>query len=244
MLLGLATTRALVFRRLPERDEEMKTIAEWQKAAYECARSKGFHDCRECDGGRHNPQLGREDANCDRCNGTGLAPMTPTRIGARLAGIHAAISRAYECLRRGRTDLIWVAPDETHRYLDRLLVSDYVRQQTKAAGYKPEGFGIELADVFLRLCDLAESLAHPLREPETQEASDEFKGSPDQIAATLNDLHGVLGSAYPLEMACAAGTDVLQDTLDLLASVAKACNVDLLAMAELKYQYNLTRPER
>ncbi len=78
-----------------------------------------------------------------REDGTEYDPLDPERIAARLALIHGEVSEALEECARGRMDL-W-----------------------HSEGGKPEGFGVELADVFLRLVDLAEStgvnLGHMVR---------------------------------------------------------------------------------
>lgn len=61
---------------------------------------------------------------------------TPEQIGSRLALIHAEVSEALEDLRH--------TPDDLHLKL--------------TPGGKPVGFVVELADVIIRVCDLAEGL--------------------------------------------------------------------------------------
>lgn len=69
--------------------------------------------------------------------------LDPTRIASRIALIHGELSEALEEVSRGRMELY----------------------HTAAGGsLKPEGFGIELADVFLRLVDLAHSCGIDLDE--------------------------------------------------------------------------------
>jgi hypothetical protein len=217
-----------------------RTIKQWQEDAYACARSKGFHDCKTCDGEGDNGFL----QNCPTCNGTGLAPLTPTRIGARLAAVHAEISEAYECVARGRMGVYFERKDGacvvTHgddkNYWAELL----------ERGFKPEGFGIELADVFLRLCDLAESLGVQILENEpvggiTAQSVD----TAEKLAAELNTLHYVLAdwTNEPADTSVEQRWgSALTATMLCLRRLATACNVDLLAMAELKHAWNLTRP--
>jgi NTP pyrophosphatase (non-canonical NTP hydrolase) len=74
----------------------------------------------------------------DGCGGPGAAPhLEPMRIASRLALIHSEVSEALEaCVRNDMA----------------------LRYETDADGnQKPEGFPAELADVFLRLVDLARS---------------------------------------------------------------------------------------
>lgn len=219
-----------------------RTIAEWQKAAHDNARSKGFHDCRLC------VRTGACDVTnpngCPACNGTGLAPMTPTRIGARLAGIHAAISRAYECVARGEMKFYWLTPQGyKHSDFERTKVAEknQLRPMTLAdalkQGFKPEGFGVKLADVFLRLCDLAESLGarmiYDFEDHDLGPISDS-----EEITHQLNWLHREIPvSLFPVD-----SRTTLQNIVRRLHMLAIRCGVDLLAMAELKHSYNLIRP--
>lgn len=206
----------------------MKTIAEWQTAAYECARSKGFHDCRVCEG-----MGGANGVRCMTCNGTGLAPMTPTRIGSKLALIHCEIAEATECVVRGKMELYYTGPCST---CHNSTGAFHVNPKPEWNCLKPEGFGIELADVFLRLCDLAESLGLEL---DTQRL--DLYAAPDsgaeETVERLFYLHKQVSLVEPTNV-----RNALDYVLAALARTAKASGVDLLAMAELKYQYNLTRP--
>lgn len=218
----------------------MRTITEWQKAAYACAREHGFHDCRVCGA----DMCSTPGVNCPACNGTGLAPMTPTRIGARLAAIHSEIAEAYQCVARGRMELYWLAPDGTSMppqpgefsALQGASYTAFLRSQ----GCKPEGFGIELADVFLRLCALAEALGVQLWP--TNDSTIYDTSSTEQVASNLNRLHELLsydetasGDRYRVELS-------LSTVYHRLWTIAYSHHIDLLAMAELKHAYNLTRP--
>lgn len=202
-----------------------RTTAEWQKLAYECARSKGFHDCRECAGlGYKN---GKTDLCC-ACDGTGLAPMTPTRIGAMLALIHREISEATECVARGRMELRWEAAVPMPFEIEG---GDFHRE-IFAKGWRPEGFGIELADVFLRLCDLAESLG--VKMGDQPPFSVRVLNTPEQMANALNDLHG--------HVACVSHDEPfeVQRVLNGVRELAACAGVDLFDMAELKHAYDLS----
>ncbi len=65
-------------------------------------------------------------------------PYDPTWLAARLALIHSEVSEALECVRDGKIATYF----EVDRY----------------GNEKPEGLGPELADVVIRVLDLAESL--------------------------------------------------------------------------------------
>jgi hypothetical protein len=117
-------------------------------------------------------------------------------------------------------------------------------EQQLGAGSKPEGFPIELADVFLRLCDFAESVGIQMDEP-FAEASYAFSAdNPESVACELNELHNSLAACQW------GGPDhqidgyVLSGCLSHLFSAAAATGVDLLAMAEIKHEHNKTRPHK
>lgn len=78
--------------------------------------------------------LARRKGFHDGCGDPGSPQhLNPQRIASRLALIHAEVSEALECVARGE------------------MTTDYGELQ------KPEGFPAELADIFLRLVDLAHS---------------------------------------------------------------------------------------
>lgn len=72
----------------------------------------------------------------------GESPRDPRVIATKLALIHGELFEALEEIRAGRSDLYYNAPPGS----------------PPGPRDKPEGFGIELADVALRLFDLAGSL--------------------------------------------------------------------------------------
>lgn len=230
----------------------MRTLAEWQRDAYALAVEKGFHDCRRCNGTKSITHPTVENAMwCPDCNGTGrVDPHSPTRIAARLALIHCEISEAVECVARGYMEIYFERErEEAGAGLVYACYPDAAgldHALLLKQGYKPEGFGIELADVFLRLCDLAESLGfdanvvdikpRPLDEP--------FDASkPEEIACVLNDMHRYVAAVSIAEASKPrARRSGLERPIGTLFDIAHACNVDLLAMAELKHTYNATRP--
>ncbi len=63
----------------------------------------------------------------------------PTWLGARLALVHSEVSEALECVRRGQMTRTYPGP-------------------RNGDATKPEGLPTELADVVIRVLDLAESL--------------------------------------------------------------------------------------
>lgn len=217
-----------------------KTIREWQKAAYELACEKGFHsrECSRCSGAG----VTDHEQPCRKCAGSAVEridPHSPTRIAARLALIHAEISEAGECVARGDMSLYFVR--------DNLEASprDFTSNEVAVKhGYKPEGFPIELADVFLRLCDLAESLGHSIA---IRDVSGNIGkcDSPEGIAAGLFQLHQHLSDVYAFTYIGVPSQWDGQLELDTFASLllgfAAARNIDLLAMAELKHEYERSR---
>lgn len=211
-----------------------RTIKEWQEAAHAHAVAKGFHSriCPECD---TRPQ--GQVSDCTTCGGRGyqdVDPFSDTRIGSRLALIHCEISEAAECVARERMALYWVCPKVSRG--NRLEVTTMDTDRYLRAGWKPEGFGIELADVFLRLCDFAESLGLSMDacSPTSDESFD--SSNPEHIACALAELHDTVAAA------CGHVSYAAQYVLQHLTDIAAGCGVDLLAMAEIKHAYNLTRP--
>ena len=228
----------------------MKTIAEWQRAAYELAVAKGFHDCRACNGHRELPAPPPVDSVvCPACNGSGRCdPTKRTRIASCLALIHCEISEAVECVARGFMHLHWLAPDGTRTGKVENLTVEQARSWTnylRGQNYKPEGFPVELADVFLRTCDLAESLKVELKYDFDKRHTFTPLTDPEAIAAALRGVHKCLDS-FDLEpyFGFQLARSGLTSTLHALHQVAHATGVDLLAMAELKHAYNQTRPIR
>jgi len=240
-----------------------RTIKEWQRAAYELAVAKGWHhrECPKCHGFKANPDRPLGSGDCLHCKGTGrvlIDPHSPTRIASRLALIHCEISEAVECVARGRMEL-WF-PARTTKFTDGLPSEPYESDALEGKhtdlarasklvfmGFKPEGFGIELADVFLRLCDLAESLGV---EAEMRALSKRYLpdvSTPEDIAAELYAVHCTIGDWIgDTEDRVVEGgfAQAISECLYMLNRLAVACNVDLLAMAELKHSYNKTRPIR
>jgi hypothetical protein len=106
-------------------------------------------------------------------------------------------------------------------------------------GLKPEGFGVELADVFLRLCDFAEALQFTIPIDRVCYVS---SPSPEELACELSLLHALV-SDYRFGSPAFA-TDWSGRILAKLRSIATSVDLDLFAMAELKHEYNKTRPIR
>ena len=196
----------------------MKDIMTWQREAHALAVSKAFYE--------------------------GKDKRDPVFIGSRLALIHREISEATECVCQGRMELGYVDPGRDNFLPDKVLrgfwQEDYEHRISKM---KPEGFPIELADVFLRLCDFAESQGIQLDPPELDNDEPSLAETPDELCAHLNGLH------YQLALAQWNGQDadrldgfVLSNLLADLLALARGQNIDLYAMAELKHAYNRTRP--
>lgn len=196
-----------------------RSIAEWSRLAHELARAKGEHSvvCNYCS--LFEPGL---VYTCSKCSGNGTGRVdhkSPTRIASRLALIHLAISRAVDCVVNGGMALGW---------------EGYAMDQ-------PIGFPIALADVFLRLCDLAESLGVELR-LEGFVTGPRFPcESPEETIAALNDLHTAVSRCAPFESVKGGTETRLQRLLDQLFGLATQTSVDLFAMAELKYAYEKGR---
>lgn len=224
----------------------MRTIAEWQKAVYELAVEKGWHSkaCPECGAGQATSPHG-----CLECRGTGRVPVdpfAPTRIASRLALIHSEISEALECVAEGWMELYYCDPVVGCQNGTYVVTTRHPANMCHGDGpAKPEGFPIELADVFLRLCDLAESLGAEL-DSQRLASYGTPRSNPEQIAECLFFLHRqvslvpILERDYAPERVALA----LNHILAALGRLACSTGVDLLAMAELKHAYNQTRPYR
>jgi NTP pyrophosphatase (non-canonical NTP hydrolase) len=103
------------------------SLYSWGETSFNLALKKGFHRDIDPGQGQH---------------------MEPERIASRIALITSELSEALEEVGRGRMELYFKDADNLQ---DR---NEYL---TNNGALKPEGFGIELADVFLRLVDLAYS---------------------------------------------------------------------------------------
>jgi NTP pyrophosphatase (non-canonical NTP hydrolase) len=188
----------------------VKTISEWQKEAHALAVEKGFHK--------------------------GKDPFSPTRIGERLAQIHGEISEALECVKSGRMELYWGSKMSMPFDIEEGDSSEVIFSK----GWKPEGFGIELADVFLRTCDFAESVNIQLDTPDL--TTEWVTGTdPEVLACALNDLHTSLCAAEWVGPGQRVDGYALGHFLNDVFLLAESQGIDLLAMAELKHAYNRTR---
>jgi NTP pyrophosphatase (non-canonical NTP hydrolase) len=166
----------------------------------------------------------------------GKDPFSPTRIGERLAQIHGEISEALECVKSGRMELYWKDP------LGNTLPDAWRTDRNASTFSKPEGFGIELADVFLRACDFAESINILLDTPEPS-LHWAIGSEPEAIADALNELHTSLSAVrwtVPDEHPIDGYT--LSGFLQHVFLLAESQGIDLLTMAEIKHAYNKTRP--
>jgi NTP pyrophosphatase (non-canonical NTP hydrolase) len=148
-----------------------------------------------------------------------LDPFKPSRIASRLALIHCEISEAVECVAKGEMQLYHV-PTES--------------------GHKPEGFGVELADVFLRLCDFAEALQFTI--PTCRAWHYLPNPAPEELAAELAYLHAIVSECSAT--AAEFHSDWAGRVLSKLRAIAESVGVDLFATAALKHEYNKTRSAR
>jgi hypothetical protein len=216
----------------------MTAIRQWQRLAHELAREKGEHSlvCLECNGvpNGNNYELCR----C-RTGRVEVDHKSPTRISSRLALIHLAISRAVECAVKGEMTQGWQDDDGTH------WGTNLPGALSLCSDPEPVGFPIALADVFLRLCDLAESIGVAL--PDVTPVGGltrECVSTPEKLLSELNYLHYVLAD-WTNDPEDTTEEDRwgegLTQVLFALRRLCSACGVDLFAMAELKYAYEKGR---
>ena len=109
-------------------------------------------------------------------------------------------------------------------------------------GGKPEGFGVEMADAYIRILDLAGALevsAFSFASP-----PHEGRSLPGLMMETTKALsrasyvataHGVQGGLF---------ANAISDSLRLVEEICKRSEVDLLSLIEVKAAYNKTRPYR
>jgi NTP pyrophosphatase (non-canonical NTP hydrolase) len=110
-------------------------INEIRDEVHELARSKGWwDDCIDPDWGTHY--------------------VSHQRIAVALALIHSEVSEALEEVRDDHLQTYWVRKSME----DRIFSETAEKAEAIAAGYKPEGLPIELADVIIRVLDLCGAL--------------------------------------------------------------------------------------
>lgn len=153
----------------------------------------------------------------------GEDPMAPELIGSRVAMILCEIAEAIECVSRGRMKV--------------RLVTD------SSWAIKPEGFPIEIADVFLRLADFAyEQFVSFPTEAHIGRLTPRWS-EPRVKAYNL----AALAAGFSSRIVCGRvprAADAIPLALTCLFEIAAAEGFDLLAMAELKHTYNTTRTLR
>mgnify|MGYP000695841195 CR=1 FL=1 len=79
--------------------------------------------------------------------------LSPNSLGAKLAMVHSEVSEAVACVRDGELGLYWTWGGIIDRDPD-----------TRHPTAKPEGLPIELADIVLRVADLAGRLGIDLQD--------------------------------------------------------------------------------
>lgn len=183
-----------------------RTVLEWQKASYDLAAEKGWHE------------------NSD--------PLSVTRIGSRIALIHAEISEALECVRQGQMGLIWVGATAMPFEHD----SDASDEQRIELGWKPEGFAIELADVFLRWADFSYTIGAKVQYDFSKPPSFTPITEPEVVGYKIAQLHEAAAGLWNAANHYAF--------VHRLHQLALATGVDLMAAVETKHLYNKTRSQR
>ena len=116
---------------------EIEAIRALQKRAHDNAKAKGFYDCKTCGGTGGGEEGGYTVPRCGECAGTGTQSRN---VPEAIALIHSELSEALEFY-RNRND---------GHVLSKIFYSG-TRESSK-----PDGFMVELADVFIRLLDLSE----------------------------------------------------------------------------------------
>jgi hypothetical protein len=195
-----------------------RTISDYQRLAHEQAVARGEYDCKVVHRDRYSYVL---DLTSD-----------PEWIAGRLCAIHAAISRAYECVVAGETRLAWKHPQAGATEIgvaehDPIMQANHLR----ALGYtRLVGLPAELARVFLLLCDFSkavdwEDIDLPLK-PAPSDA-------PRALAIEILELHRAVPQFDRL--------DFVWVTVRQLRGLCRDHNIDLFAAADLVLEYEARR---
>lgn len=222
-----------------------RSIADWQRLAHALARERGEHS-RACVGRKGTDAKPDCGPYCGLCNGSGRVDVdhkSPTRIASRLALIHLAISRAVECVEEGEMELYYCDP------IVGCSNGTYVVGPKRPVDLchgpgepEPKGFPIALADVFLRLCDLAESVGVVLADFPGDSFPVPQAFTQEELLTALKGLHGAVARCDEHRLpAGPTNTNDLNSLLYELQGFAAATSVDMFAAAELKYTYEKGR---
>jgi NTP pyrophosphatase (non-canonical NTP hydrolase) len=158
-------------------------------------------------------------------------PGTNT-FGDYLALLHSEVSEALEAYRDHRLE------DATN--WQESILHDGIDLSTGQPP-KPEGVGSELADVLIRLLDMADVFGIEIRE---MDAADNDAQGMESFGDHLAWLHYLIANLPDPEAYDVPGTSEFSETLQAIYVVAMRYGIDLDAEYERKMRYNRTRPFR
>ena len=160
-------------------------------------------------------------------------------FGELIALVHSELSEALEAYRVNGIDS-WLERQYPHSRDTQPLTHLDVSEE----GDKPAGVASELADVVIRVADMAEWYGYDLSIAEEKKPFDYFKPRALTFGTRITMLHGLAADAFRHEGSEAVVEHCLAALVAGVRDMAAHYGIDLDAAIEAKMEYNRTRPYR
>ena len=160
-------------------------------------------------------------------------------FGDLIALVHSELSEALEAYRVNGIDS-WLERQYPHSRDTQPLTHLDVPEE----GDKPAGVAYELADVVIRVADMAEWYGYDLSIAEEKKPFDYFEPSVLTFGTWITMLHGWVADAFRHEGTEAVVEDCLATVVAGVQDMAAHYGIDLDAAIEAKMEYNRTREYR